>query len=200
MEENSVRLFKKVIDQYTETDISQEWTIFKQELKPVHYKKGQTIFPSTEKCKDLLYITKGIVASEYFDENERIITRFFRVKNLCSNITSFLTNQVVNDHVFAITEVSGVLISQKMFNHSYLYSNGIGLYFRKRLMENLLEAKMFISIKTMSSIESKLNFLYEDYPEIIRDTPWKYIASFIGVTPEWLSKTLKKRTHRFIVE
>ncbi|MEM1260210.1 MAG: hypothetical protein AAGH81_16925, partial [Bacteroidota bacterium] len=72
------------------------------------------------------------------------------------------------------------------------YSNGIGLYFRKRLLENLLEDKMFISIKAMG-IDSKLDFLYSHYPEIINNVSWKKIARFLGITPQWLSKKLNDR-------
>ena len=74
-------------------------------------------------------------------------------------------------------------------------SKGIGLYFRKRLLENLLEDKMFISIKSMG-IDSKLDFLYSEYPEIIHDVSWKKIANFLGVTPQWLSKKINNRRYQ----
>ena len=143
----------------------------------------------------MLFITKGIVVTEYFNSKEQTITRFFRSKNLCSNISSFLTRSTVNDVVTAVTQTEGVFIPQRLFNESYLYSKGIGLYFRKRLMENLLEDKMFISIKAMG-IDSKLDFLYSQYPEIINEVSWKKIANFLGVTPQWLSKKLNHRNSR----
>ncbi|MEM8847692.1 MAG: hypothetical protein AAGD17_11375, partial [Bacteroidota bacterium] len=116
-------------------------------------------------------------------------------KNLCSNISSFLTQTVVNDVVSAVTYTEGIFIPQRLFNKSYLYSKGIGLYFRKRLLENLLEDKMFISIKSMG-IDSKLDFLYSEYPEIIHDVSWKKIANFLGVTPQWLSKKINNRRYQ----
>ncbi|WP_299218650.1 cyclic nucleotide-binding domain-containing protein [uncultured Aquimarina sp.] len=191
--EDSIELFKNEIYNYTDASFEEEWSTFKLGLKSVSYKKGDVIFPRSKVCTEMLYITEGIVVTEYFNKNEQTITRFFRPKNLCSNISSFLTNEVVNDLVSAVTDVKGVMIPQSLFNESYLYSNGIGLYFRKRLMENLLEDKMFISIKAMG-IDTKLDFLYSKYPEIIKQVSWRKIANFLGVTPEWLSKTLKKRT------
>mgnify|MGYP001798134959 FL=1 len=53
---------------------------------------------------------------------------------------------------------------------------------------------MFISIKAMG-VDSKLDFLYNEYPEIIESVSWKNIASFLGVTPEWLCKKIKKRLY-----
>lgn len=192
MEEDTIEFFKKELDKYSENSIEEEWMEFKQHLKSVSYGKGNIIFPHSKICHDMLFISEGIAVTEYFNESEQAITRFFKSKNLCSNISSFLTREIVNDVVIAVTDLKGILIPQKLFNESYLFSNGIGLYFRKRLLENLLEDKMFISIKAMG-IDSKLDFLYTQYPEIINEVSWKNIASFLGVTPEWLSKKLRKR-------
>ena len=66
-------------------------------------------------------------------------------------------------------------------------------YSGKKLLENLIEAKKFVSMKTLSGVEAKLQFLQENYPEILLEAPWKHIASFMGVTPAWLSRNLKKK-------
>ncbi|MEM1337180.1 MAG: hypothetical protein AAF717_17110 [Bacteroidota bacterium] len=195
MEEEPIEFFKKELDKYVEKPVEEEWREFKQQLKSVSFKKGSIIFPHSKICVDMLFISKGIVVTEYFNENEQTITRFFRSKNLCSNISSFLTRTIVNDVVSAVTDTEGIFIPQALFSKSYLYSDGIGLYFRKRLLENLLEDKMFISIKAMG-IDSKLDFLYSEYPEIINEVSWRKIANFFGVTPQWLSKKLNKRRYR----
>ncbi|MEM9329099.1 MAG: hypothetical protein AAGA85_25775, partial [Bacteroidota bacterium] len=83
-----------------------------------------------------------------------------------------------------------------LWQEHYLYSDGIGLYFRKKMIEILLEDKEFMTIKTLSGVQGKLAFLQENYPEVILETPWKYIANFMGVTPAWLSRTLKKKEVR----
>ncbi|MEM6359421.1 MAG: hypothetical protein AAF149_20145 [Bacteroidota bacterium] len=188
--------FKNEVICYTEKISDEEWVNFRAGLKPVCFKRGDTIFQSNKVCKEVFFIVDGIAASEFHKENECVVTRFFRSKNLCSNVMSYFTSEVVNDRIFAITNIKGVMIPKDLFNNSYLYSRGIGLYFRKILLENSLEAKMLISVKTMSGVESKLKFLQESYPEIILEAPWKYIANFIGITPEWLSRTLNKKKHQ----
>ena len=195
MKEEPIEFFKRELDKYVEKSIDEEWKEFKLRLKQVSFKKGSVIFPHSKVCLDMLFISKGIVVTEYFNENEQTITRFFKSKNLCSNISSFLTRSIENDVVSAVTDSEGVYKPHKLFNHFYLYSDGIGLYFRKRLLENLLEDKMFISIKAMG-IDSKLDFLYSEYPEIINEVSWKKIANFFGVTPQWLSKKLSERRYQ----
>ncbi|MEO0472984.1 MAG: Crp/Fnr family transcriptional regulator, partial [Bacteroidota bacterium] len=70
----------------------------------------------------------------------------------------------------------------------------IGVFLRKKILEHLIEAKNFISMKTSTSTEAQYGFLESAYPEIIKHTPSKYIAAFIGITPEALSRFLKQRS------
>ncbi|MEM7551300.1 MAG: Crp/Fnr family transcriptional regulator [Bacteroidota bacterium] len=189
----SIDFLKNEIFKY-EISLSQdEWESFESELSTVCFEKGDSIFASTEICKDLFFVSKGIVASSYDNENEHVINRFFSPNDICSNIVSLVKQTFTNDNIVAITRTEGVLIPSELFLESYLHSNSLGLFFRKRLLEVLLEDKMFISIKTMTGVEAKMNFLRDQYPEIYLNVPWKYIAEFIGVTPEWLSRYINRK-------
>ena len=192
MQDSLNALYQEMI-RYSPDLTLQEWTEFKKDLKPTQIKKGNVIFPRTKICHEVLFIVEGIAASEHFDGQENIINRFFSSRNLCTNVVSFLIQELDGDQLFAVTNLNGILIPYDQFHTCYLTSNGIGLYFRKKLLENLIEAKKFVSMKTLSGVEAKLQFLQENYPEILLEAPWKHIASFMGVTPAWLSRNLKKK-------
>jgi len=185
--------FREEVFNYCDPLSEQEWSEFQSRLTPITFKKGEDVFPVSEVCKKVLFIVKGILASEFQAKEELVITRFFKKKDLCSNIVSLLNEELSNDRVFAISNVEGVLIPYELLTKYYMHSDTLGLYFRKRLLETLLADKHFMSMKTISGVQPKLTFLQENYPEVILDAPWKYIANFMGVTPAWLSRTLKKR-------
>lgn len=168
------------------------WDLLADQVLAVSYKKGDTIFPDTEVCTQILYIAQGIAASENQTKEEWVISRFFRVHDLCTNVVSLVSGRPEDDRLFAITQVHGVLIPKALFMNLYLADQGVGLYFRKKLLDVILTDKRYISAKSMSKVQSQLAFLQEHYPEVLLETPWKYIASFMGVTPEWLSRILKK--------
>ncbi|MEL7122598.1 MAG: hypothetical protein AAFO07_24340 [Bacteroidota bacterium] len=184
--------FKKEILQYYQGLSEKEWKTFHHQIKPKVYEKGVTIFSQAKVCKHVLFIAEGIVASEYQSKENTVINRFFKPKGLCSNIESLMSGLLSNDRIFAITKVQGLLIPKNVFMEYYLHSNKIGFYFRLRLLDVIREDKQFISIKTNSKIERQIAFLQENYPEVILETPWKYIANFIGVTPAWLSRKLNE--------
>ncbi|NRB47275.1 MAG: Crp/Fnr family transcriptional regulator [Saprospiraceae bacterium] len=189
-----VSAFRQEIVSYYSNLSEREWNDFQTPLKAMTYKKGSTIFPTDQVCKYILFIANGIVAAEDQSTDNFVITRFFQSKGLCTKVESILNNQLYNDRMFAVTEVQGVLIPKDLFLNIYLHDDQIGIYFRKKLLEIIVEDKQFISIKTNSSIKAQLAFLQEYYPEVVLETPWKYIADFMGVTPSWLSRVLKKDT------
>ena len=189
-------ILKQDILRYYPTLSEDEWEVFQTHLTPVSYKKDAIVFPVYEVCTQILYVSEGILASEYHDNDKQVISRFFTKYGLCSNIVSLVKNIQSLDQVFSITEVQGVLIPKSIFLEYYLHMEGIGLYWRKKLIEVVLEDKQFIAIKTISGLRNQLTYFQEEYPEVILEAPWKHIANFLGVTPAWLSRTLKKKQIR----
>ncbi|MEL6191939.1 MAG: hypothetical protein AAFR66_07805 [Bacteroidota bacterium] len=192
METQLVILRKDILQHYPELT-EQEWNTMMEKLEPVTYKKEEIVFPVDEICRHIFYVTEGILASEYHSTEKLIISRFFTQNSVCANLVSLLNEAKSDDQLVAITEVKGVLIPYEVFMEHYLHSNGIGIFFRKKLLIVILEAKQFVSLKTISDVKYQLAYLREHYPEIILNVPWKHIANFMGVTPAWLSRTLKKK-------
>ena len=191
VEQKQLELLKKDILQNQINLSDSEWISFQKNVMPVAIKKGTIIFSSTEVCKHILFITEGFTASEYLNDGNYILSRFFQKGNLCTNLISMLNEKVSNDQLIAVTNVKGILIPSQLFMEHYLNSDKLGQYVRQKVIATLMEDKYFISIKTISGTRAKLTFLQKKYPEILLQVPWKYIAAFMGVTPAWLSRILK---------
>ncbi|PWJ44946.1 Crp/Fnr family transcriptional regulator [Sediminitomix flava] len=188
-----MEVLKQEIEKYTQFNSVEEWNKFSSKLTIKEAKKREVIFRETDICDKVIYILDGIVSSEYNRDDKQVISRFFQKGNLCSNMISAFSKTIQSDNVIAITSVKYITIPYEYFMELYLYSDSIGVFLRKKILEHLVEAKNFISIKTTANTETEYAFLEEYYPEIIRKTPSKYIAAFIGITPEALSRFLKQR-------
>ncbi|MEO0727843.1 MAG: Crp/Fnr family transcriptional regulator [Bacteroidota bacterium] len=184
---------KLEIEQYIPGGVEVEWEAFSSQLSVRTASKRELIFRQTDICDSVIYILEGIAASEYNEEDKFIISRFFQSGNLCSNMISAVSKTFASDNVIAITNVKYVAMPFDYFMDLYLHSDRLGVFLRKKILEHLIEAKNIISIKTASVTEVQYSFLEENYPEIIAKTPSKYIAAFIGITPEALSRFLKQR-------
>lgn len=184
---------KLEIEKYLQEGIDSEWKVFSSQLSVHTASKREIIFRQTDICDRVIYILEGIAASEYNEQGKFIISRFFQPSNLCSNMISAVSKTFASDNVIAITNMKYVAIPFDYFMNLYLYSDKIGVFLREKILEHLIEAKHIISAKTSSVTEMQYRFLEENYPEIIAKTPSKYIAAFIGITPEALSRFLKQR-------
>ena len=188
-----VQLLKKQIQGYDTSVSEKELMQLSTQFVFKTFAKRDIVFSQTEVCKEVLIVLEGILASEFAQPNKTIISRFFRPGNLCSNLVSVVQQTIASDNIIAITPVTSISIPYHFFYQYYLYSSTFGIFLRKKLLENMVEAKHFISIKTISDTETKYQFLETNYPKIIRDTPSKYIANFLGITPEALSRFLARR-------
>ena len=184
---------KLEIEKHLQERIDSEWKAFSSQLSVRTASKREIIFRQTDICDSVIYILEGIAASEYNEEDKFIISRFFQPGNLCSNMISAVSKTFASDNVIAITNVKYVAMPYDYFMDLYLYADKIGVFLRKKILEHLIEAKNIISIKTSSVTEVQYAFLEANYPQIIAQTPAKYIAAFIGITPEALSRFLKQR-------
>ena len=184
---------KLEVEKYLQGRIDNEWKAFSSQLSVHTASKSEIIFRQTDICDSVIYVLEGIAASEYNEEDKSIISRFFQPGNLCSNMISAVSKTFASDNVIAITNMKYVAMPFDYFMNLYLYSDKIGIFLRKKILEHLIEAKNIINIKTSSVTEVQYSFLEENYPEIIAKTPSKYVAAFIGITPEALSRFLKQR-------
>ena len=72
----------------------------------------------------------------------------------------------------------------------------IGRFIREKTMQTIFEDKIITSSKTLLTNEELDQFIRETYPEIIQRVPSKYIAQFIGITPESYSRLLKRQLQK----
>ena len=189
---NEIEILRNAINTFQVQISDQEWRSIASQLQIRHFRKKDVIISDTEISKDVLYITDGIAASEYQNDGDYVISRFFLKGNLCTNVISAFYETYATDRLIALTPLKGVLIPFKLFKKLYLHSHTVGVFFREKLLQNLVENKNIISMKTVGDIGTIYSFLQENYPQIIREIPSKYIAKFIGVTPVGLSRFLSQ--------
>lgn len=187
---NALEVAIKAYDvKITDEELHQLLSQFKERTA----KKKAVIFRQTDPCNNVIYLTKGITASVYTYGEKEVVTRFFQKGNFSTNIISAVSKNIASDDLIAITDIEYYLIPFDLFLDLYLYSNTFGVFIRKKIIENSIENKNFTTIKTIADTSVKYRFLTKNYPQIIKDTPAKYIAKFLGITPEGYSRFLSNR-------
>lgn len=183
-------LHKYLIDRF---DISQkDWKIFSDKLQACSFSKNEIILHQGKVENYLSFINEGTL--RYFiDSSEKEITfGFVFSNNFSSAYDSFLTQLPSQYSIQALENTTVFRISREDLENVYAYTEIGNLIGRKTAEELfLLKSKREIALLTETAEERYLN-LFENRPELFQKIPQKYIASYIGITPQALSRIRRR--------
>ncbi len=147
---------------------------------------------SGEVCHHLYFIKKGAIRGFIKDE-EKDITTWISIDNEVVTSISGLNDQAPSiENIQAIEHSDLMIISHddlETLYRDYLEFNIVG---RKLLQRYYQDAEARAFIARIPGTENKYQHFVKSYPHLINRIPIKYIASFLGVTLETLSRVRKR--------
>ncbi|WP_426670840.1 Crp/Fnr family transcriptional regulator [Mucilaginibacter sp. McL0603] len=162
-----------------------------QFLHPKKIKKKQLLLEEGEVNSKLIYVTGGCLRSYAVDKNgfEHVL-QFAPPGWWIGDMHSQLEQLPARLNIDAVEDSEIIFILKPDFDALLLKVPKLERYFRI-LGQNALAAYQYRQIDHLSlpAIERYGNFC-KMYPSLIRTLPQKQVASYIGVTPEFLSKML----------
>lgn len=155
------------------------------------FKSQHTLIEYQSKANKLFLIVQGgAVLFHIHPETlvERAINFFTpNFHPLASIADSFYLNTPSDYHLKTYTNTRLIEISKKDFNE-YLRTSENAMLMQDFGIRTLLDKnKLRTNLISLSSLEM-FQHLHKHYPQIIQQIPSKYIADFLGITPQWLSK------------
>ena len=161
---------------------------------PVTARARDVLLGQARVADRLILLVDGIAASQQtWCDGKTSIARFFEPPDLCTNVSSAWTGEIASDDLLAITDLHGLSLSLSYFMQEYLGGGSFGTYLRHRMIEAHLFAKELVCAKTSGRTEIRHRFLETHHSGVLDRVPQKDIASFLGVTPQGLSRFLRHR-------
>lgn len=158
-------------------------------LKYRKYLKGQYIVQQGDVCKQINFLISGCTKTFFMDEKGQEHIVLFGIEDWwTSDIGSYITQSASDFNVQCIEDTEVI-----QFQHEYeeeLYKNipKLERLFRKMLEKALVSSqKRIVGNFSLSAKEQYLQFK-KQYPTIEQRVPQYMIASYLGITKEFLSK------------
>jgi CRP-like cAMP-binding protein len=166
-------------------------------LTPASFSKGTVLLSQGEVCPHIAFVVKGCLRSYITDENKKMHILEFAPENWWLGDALSLYQQVPSLFYIDAVEDSQVLLAKmdffkKMpeifpdFYQLYIYHMHEGLRSVQKRLQHLLGSKAH---------ERYLDFL-ATYPELGVRLPQHMIASYLGISPESLSRIRNKFANR----
>jgi len=167
-----------------ELDIFNSLLYFKQ------IKKKTIMLQKGEKCNFDAFVVSGCIRKYYIDENGFEVVLQFAVENSWISDISFSIYETEPSHIFIETlESSDLLIfnpetKEQLFERAPRFERAFRILMQRHLA--VTQSRLLHNITFTA--EQKYDEFLKTYPDIPSRVPQHYIASYLGISPEFLSK------------
>ena len=174
------------------------WQDMQQRLTPRSYKKKQLFIAEGKVCRELAFICKGSFRYYKLIDGVEVSTYFSFEHNWVSAYTSFLRKTPSYLNVQAMEDCEVLVLTYDDMQH--LYNNYVMFERFGRLMAEYLvgclEERMHSLLLT--SPEQRYLKTLEDNSIYFERVPLHYVASYLGIAPESLSRIRKRLMQKAI--
>ena len=170
-----------------------ETTYFISLLKVRRLNRKEFLLRAGQPCTTLSYVHSGALRAFYQDSNDNEATVMFAISDWwITDMPCFINNQAAMTSIEAINESVVFQLTRQDLEKLYLKVSKFERFFRI-LMQNSYVREQLRTMQSLSlPAEARyINFL-EKYPDMAGQLTQKQIASYLGITPEFLSNIRKK--------
>lgn len=156
------------------------------------YKKKELLLEEGNTCRHIWFVNKGLIRDFYYRNKSEYTTNFVFEDNFVSDYGSFLSQKPAKKNIDALEDCETLMISYEAIQQQYIKSQ-VWERAGRLIAENLfLNSERKKDDLLSSSPELQYTSLIQNQPYLLQRVPQYYIASFLGISPEHLSRIRKK--------
>lgn len=186
-------LHQKIQEKVSLTD--EEFKICKEAFVHKKLRKHQYLLQQDDVARSLAFVNDGALRMFASGEKSGELTIQFAFSGwwITDNF-SFLTSEPTVYNIQALENSSILLISKQAWEGLFDRVPTLERYFRILLQNNYIATQRRLVSSLCQSAEEKYISLIKAQPDIIQRVPQHMIASYLGITPETLSRIRKQVT------
>ena len=158
--------------------------------------KGTVLLSEGEICQYNIFVTRGCLRSYVIDKNGKEHIIQFAPENWWISEQNSLIKQEPAMYYIDAVEDTDVLLGQRDFNDKLAAIIPAGGHMLQLLFQNSFRSMQKRVVNLLSaSAEQRYREFIKTYPTVALRVPQKMIASYLGITPESLSRIRKEVAH-----
>ncbi len=157
-------------------------------LVPMKFPKGAIILNEGDVCHHIFWIVKGLVRQFYY-KNKKELTEYMATENtVCMSIESLFKETPSHQILQALEPTVLYALPMHELETVSMKSVNIQMLYRKILEESLIISQQRADMLRFESAQDRYQKLVKTSPQLVLRAPLVYIASYLQMTPETLSR------------
>jgi CRP-like cAMP-binding protein len=157
-------------------------------LVPKKYQKGEIILHEGEVCESIYWVAKGLVRQFYYKNGKELTEYMATEDNIVMSIESLFTDKPSTQQMVALEPTILFALPKRELEHEAVRNVNIQMLYRKILEESLIISQVHADMLRFESAQERYSKLVKRSPQLVLRAPLVYIASYLQMTPETLSR------------
>jgi CRP-like cAMP-binding protein len=181
------------ISKYVELD-GHSVALLNQYITPLKLKRKEFLLKEDQVCKSVYFVEKGCLRMFFIDDrmNEQI-TQFALESWWIADHFSFLDNKPSPYFIQTLEKSEVLAISSSALEAMFIEIPPMERYFRIIMQRAVAASQLRLKYMYEMSKEEFYQHFSSSFPEFVQRVPQYMIASYLGLTPQYVSELRKKK-------
>ena len=168
-------------------------------LKEQEIKKKEFVLREGQLCKNINYVISGTLRAYYLDKEGRESTIMFAIADWwITDMPCFINEQPAMMFIEAVENSSVFQLQKNDLEKLYIEIPKFERFFRIIMQNAYIREQLRVMQNLSLSAEERYHSFLVKYPLIVKQVTQKQIASYLGITPEFLSMVRGNRNKKII--
>lgn len=166
----------------------EELDVLESILVPMKYGKGEMILRKGEICENIYYIERGLIRQFYLKHDKQITEHLGEDHTIFMCIESLFKEEPTRIQVEALEPTIVYALPKQRLEEVSIRNVNIQMLYRKILEESLILSQVHADLVRFETAQARYKMMCKRWPQVVLRAPLVYIASYLQMTPETLSR------------
>ena len=165
-----------------------ELDVLESILVPMKFAKGDMILKEGEVCRCIYFIDKGLIRQFYIKHGKEVTEHLGDDHSIFMCIESLFKEMPTQLQVEALEPCMIYALPKDRLERVALHNVNIQILYRKILEESLILSQVHADLVRFETAQDRYRRMCKLYPQVVLRAPLLFIASYLQMTPETLSR------------
>ena len=185
---NSTRDIARELARKYSTMTHDELDILESVLVPMKFAKGEIILKEGDVCEHVYYVERGLTLQFYFKNGKELTEHIGVEHSIVMCIESLFMEKPTHLQLEALEPTLIYAMPKRKLEEVALHNVNIQILFRKILEESLIISQVHADMLRFETEQDRYLKLCKLSPQVVLRAPLVYVASYLQMTPETLSR------------